>query len=96
MFILDGLLARSLFNGDVSIGVDCSDFSGRFRDCVAVGVEDDFRSTLTKLDDVTVTLGNKGMILAGLSFRDGAEAVVDVVEDVGTDVDFSTCCGATD
>lgn len=97
VLILGGLPALSFFDGDTSIGVTCKEVSDRFSDVVIVaGVEDDFRSTLTKLDDVTVTLGNNGIILAGLSFKDGEEEVIDVDEVVVADVDLSKLYGATD
>jgi hypothetical protein len=86
--------------GVVSIGVGASNLLG----VVAAGVDDDFRSTFTKLDDVTVTLGNKGMILAGLSFGVGAvEAIVvdvtdvfDVEDVVVVENNFSTFCNAVE
>jgi len=95
VLILDGDPARSFRCGnvdeDVSIGVGASGFLFVVND-----IGDDFRSTLTKLDEVTVTLGSNGMILAGLSFKDDAVddvAVVEVADEVAANVgdenDFS-------
>ena len=76
MLILGGVPALSFRCDDdeeeVSIAVCASGFLFVVKDSA-----EDLRSTLTKLDEVTVTLGNRGIILAGLSFD------VDTVEDVG-------------
>ena len=97
MLILGGVPGLS-FRGaiadeDVSIGAGASGFLFVVKDNA-----EDFRSTLTKLDEVTVTLGNSGMIFAGLSFEADtiddddvgvAEVADEAVDDIGVEKVFS-------
>jgi hypothetical protein len=62
-------------SGAVRVDSDSGGESGRFAD--------DLRSTLTKFDVVTVTLGSRGMILAGLSFKVALLDDDDDAEEVG-------------